>query len=93
MLKRTLCGLMVAFLLGSCGTTTDRHDAALQPPSQAALDLLQIEADECQAMIEWQQAVQRINAETNKYEAALEAAMVAAMVARRETGDYGEVYE
>ena len=87
-IKRTLCGLLVAFLLGSCGTTADRHDATLQP-SQSALDSLQIEADERQAMIEWQQAVQRIEAERVEYEATLEAALVA----RRATGDYGEVYE
>ena len=88
MLKHTLCGLLVAFLLGSCGTTADRHDVTLQP-SQAALDLLQIEADQRRATIEWQQAMQRIEAERVEYEAALEAALVA----RRATGDYGEVYE
>lgn len=87
-IKRTLCGLLAAFLLGSCGTTADRHDVTLQP-SQAALDLLQIEADQCRAMIEWQREVQRIEAETKEYEAALEAALLA----RRATGDYGEVYD
>ena len=87
-IKRTLCGLLAAFLLGSCGTTADRHDVTLQP-SQAALDLLQIEADQRKAMIEWQQAVQRIEAERVEYEAALEAALLA----RRATGDYGEVYD
>ena len=89
MLKRTLCGLLAAFLLGSCGTTADRHDAALQQPSQAALDLLQIENDEYRARIEYDAAVKRIEAERVEYEAALEAALVA----RRVTGDYGEVYD
>ena len=88
-IKRTLYGLLAAFLLGSCGTTADRHDATLQPPSQAALDLLQIEADQRQAMIEWNQTKLSIEAETKEYEAALEAALVA----WRATGDYGEVYE
>ena len=89
MLKRTLCALLAAFLLGSCGTTADRHDVTLQQPSQAALDLLQIEADQRKAMIEWHQTKLRIEAETKEYEDALEAALVA----RRATGDYGEVYE
>ena len=89
MLKRTLCGLLAAFLLGSCGTTADRHDATLHPPSQAALDLLQIENDEYRARVEYDAAVKRIEAERVEYEAALEAALVA----RRATGDYGEVYE
>ena len=87
-IKRTLCGLLAAFFLASCGSTADRHDEAAKP-SQAVLDLMQIEADQRRATIEWQQAMQRINAETQEYEAALEAAMVA----RRAGGDYGEVYE
>lgn len=28
-IKRTLCGLLAAFLLGSCGSTADRHDEHL----------------------------------------------------------------
>ena len=87
-IKRTLCGLLAAFFLASCGSTADRHDEASKP-SQAVLDLMQIEADQRQAMIEWHQTKQRIEAETKEYEAALEAALVA----RRATGDYGEVYE
>ena len=50
---------------------------------------MQIEADQRRAAIEWQQAMQRIEAERMEYEAALDAALVA----RRATGDYGEVYE
>ena len=88
MFKQTLCGLLAAFLLASCGSTADRHDEASKP-SQAMLDLLQIEADQRRATIEWQQTKLRIEAETKEYEAALEAALVA----RRATGDYGEVYE
>ena len=87
-IKRTLCGLLAAFFLASCGSTADRHDEASKP-SQAVLDLMQIEADQRRAAIEWQQAMQRIEAETKEYEAALEAALVA----RRAGGDYGEVYE
>ena len=87
-IKRTLCGLLAAFLLASCGSTADRHDEASKP-SQAILDLMQIEADQRRAAIEWQQAMQRIEAERMEYEAALDAALVA----RRATGDYGEVYE
>ena len=87
-IKRTLCGLLAAFLLASCGSTADRHDEASKP-SQAILDLMQIEADQRRATIEWQQAMQRIEAERMEYEAALDAAMVA----RRAGGDYGEVYE
>ena len=87
-IKRTLCGLLAAFLLASCGSTVDRHDEASKP-SQAILDLMQIEADQRRAAIEWQQAMQRIEAERMEYEAALDAALVA----RRATGDYGEVYE
>ena len=87
-IKHTLCGLLAAFLLASCGSTADRHDEAAKP-SQAVLDLMQIEADQRRAAIEWQQAMQRIEAERQEYEAALEAAMVA----RRASGDYGEVYD
>ena len=87
-IKRTLRGLLAAFLLASCGSTADRHDEASKP-SQAILDLMQIEADQRRAAIEWQQAMQRIEAERMEYEAALDAAMVA----RRAGGDYGEVYE
>ena len=87
-IKRTLCGLLAAFLLASCGSTANRHDEASKP-SQAVLDMMQIEADQRRATIEWQQAMQRIEAETKEYEAALEAALVA----RRATGDFGEVYE
>ena len=87
-IKRTLCGLLAAFFLASCGSTADRHDEASKP-SQAMLDLMQIEADQRRATIEWQQAMQRIEAERMEYEAALDAAMVA----RRAGGDYGEVYE
>ena len=87
-IKHTLCGLLAAFLLASCGSTADRHDEAAKP-SQAVLDLMQIEADQRRATIEWQQAMQRIEAETKGYEAALEAGMLA----RRATGDYGEVFE
>ena len=87
-IKNTLCGLLAAFLLASCGSTADRHDEASKP-SQAILDLMQIEADQRRAAIEWQQAMQRIEAETKEYEAALEAGMLA----RRAGGDYGEVYE
>ena len=87
-IKRTLCGLLAAFLLASCGSTADRHDEASKP-SQSMLDLMQIEADQRRATIEWQQAMQRIEAERMEYEAALDAALVA----RRATGDYGEVYE
>ena len=87
-IKRTLCGLLAAFLLASCGSTADRHDEASKP-SQSMLDLMQIEADQRRATIEWQQAMQRIEAERMEYEAALDAAMVA----RRAGGDYGEVYE
>ena len=87
-IKNTLCGLLAAFLLASCGSTADRHDEASKP-SQAILDLMQIEADQRRAAIEWQQAMQRIEAERMEYEAALDAAMVA----RRAGGDYGEVYE
>ena len=87
-IKRTLCGLLAAFFLASCGSTADRHDEASKP-SQAVLDLMQIEADQRRAATEWQQAMQRIEAETKEYEAALEAALVA----RRAGGDYGEVYE
>ena len=87
-IKHTLCGLLAAFLLASCGSTADRHDEASKP-SQAILDLMQIEADQRRATIEWQQAMQRIEAERMEYEAALDAAMVA----RRAGGDYGEVYE
>ena len=87
-IKRTLRGLLAAFLLASCGSTADRHDEASKP-SQSMLDLMQIEADQRRATIEWQQAMQRIEAETKEYEAALDAAMVA----RRAGGDYGEVYE
>ena len=87
-IKNTLCGLLAAFLLASCGSTADRHDEASKP-SQAILDLMQIEADQRRAAIEWQQAMQRIEAERMGYEAALDAALVA----RRATGDYGEVYE
>ena len=87
-IKRTLRGLLAAFLLASCGSTADRHDEASKP-SQAILDLMQIEADQRRAAIEWQQAMQRIEAERMEYEAALDAALVA----RRATGDYGEVYE
>ena len=87
-IKRTLCGLLAAFLLASCGSTADRHDESAKP-SQAVLDLMQIEADQRRATIEWQQAMQRIEAERQEYEAALEAAMVA----RRASGDYGEVYD
>ena len=86
--KRTLCGLMAAFLLASCGSTADRHDEASKP-SQAVLDLMQIEADQLGATIEWHKEMQRIEAETKEYEAALEAALVA----RRATGDYGEALE
>lgn len=86
--KRTLCGLMAAFLLASCGSTADRHDEASKP-SQAVLDLMQIEADQRRATIEWHKEMQRIEAETKEYEAALEAALVA----RRATGDYGEALE
>ena len=88
MFKQTLCGLLAAFLLASCGSTADRHDEASKP-SQAMLDLMQIEADQRRATIEWQQTKLRIEAETQEYEAALEAALVA----RRAGGDYGEVYE
>ena len=87
-IKHTLCGLMAAFILASCGSTADRHDEAAKP-SQAALDLMQIEADQRRSTIEWQQAMQKIEAERQEYEAALEAGMLA----RRATGDYGEVYE
>ena len=87
-IKRTICGLLAAFFLASCGSTADRHDEASKP-SQAVLDLMQIEADQRRAKIEWLQAMQKIEAERVEYEAALEAAMVA----RRATGDYGEVYE
>ena len=87
-LKQTLCGLLAAFLLASCGSTADRHDEASKP-SQAMLDLMQIEADQRRAMIEWHQTKLRIEAETKEYEAALEAGMLA----RRATGDYGEVFE
>ena len=87
-IKNTLCGLLAAFLLASCGSTADRHDEASKP-SQAILDLMQIEADQRRAAIEWQQAMQSIEAERMEYEAALDAALVA----RRATGDYGEVYE
>ena len=87
-IKRTLRGLLAAFLLASCGSTADRHDEASRP-SQSMLDLMQIEADQRRATIEWQQAMQRIEAERMEYEAALDAAMVA----RRAGGDYGEVYE
>ena len=87
-IKNTLCGLLAAFLLASCGSTADRHDEASKP-SQAMLDLMQIEADQRRSMIEWQQTKLRIEAETKEYEAALEAGMLA----RRATGDYGEVYE
>ncbi len=87
-IKHTLCGLLAAFLLASCGSTADRHDEAAKP-SQAVLDLMQIEADQRRATIEWQQAMQKIEAERQEYEAALEAGMLA----RRATGDYGEVYE
>ena len=87
-IKRTLCGLLAAFLLASCGSTADRHDEASKP-SQAVLDLMQIEADQRRATIEWHQTKLRIEAETKEYEDALEAALVA----RRATGDYGEVYE
>ena len=87
-IKNTLCGLLAAFLLASCGSTADRHDEASKP-SQAILDLMQIEADQRRAAIEWQQAMQRNEAERMEYEAELDAALVA----RRATGDYGEVYE
>ena len=87
-IKRTLCGLLAAFLLASCGSTADKHDTTMRP-TQAMLDLMQIEADQRQATIEWQQAMQKIEAERQEYEAALEAAMVA----RRASGDYGEVYD
>ena len=87
-IKRTLCGLLAAFLLASCGSTANRHDEASKP-SQAVLDLMQIEADQRRAIIEWQQAMQRIEDDRQEYEAALEAAMVA----RRTGGDYGEVYD
>ena len=87
-IKNTLCGLLAAFLLASWGSTADRHDEASKP-SQSMLDLMQIEADQRRATIEWQQAMQRIEAERMEYEAALDAALVA----RRATGDYGEVYE
>ena len=87
-IKRTLRGLLAAFLLASCGSTADRHDEASKP-SQSMLDLMQIEADQRRATIEWQQAMQKIEAERQEYEAALEAGMLA----RRATGDYGEVYE
>ena len=87
-IKRTLCGLLAAFLLASCGSTADRHDEASKP-SQAVLDMMQIEADQRRATIEWQQTMQRIEADRQEYEAALEAAMVA----RRASGDYGEVYD
>ena len=87
-IKRTLCGLLAAFLLASCGSTADRHDEASRP-SQAMLDIMQIEADQRRSMIEWQQTKLRIEAETKEYEAALEAGMLA----RRAGGDYGEVYE
>ena len=87
-IKRTLCGLLAAFLLASCGSTADRHDEASKP-SQAVLDLMQIEADQRRATIERQQALQKIEAERVEYEAALEAGMLA----RRAMGDYGEVYE
>ena len=83
-IKNTLCGLLAAFLLAACGSTADRHDEASKP-SQAILDLMQIEADQRRAAIEWQQAMQRIEAERMEYEAALDAALVA----RRATGDYG----
>ena len=86
--KRTLRGLLAAFLLASCGSTADRHDEASKP-SQSMLDLMQIEADQRRATIEWQQAMQKIEAERQEYEAALEAGMLA----RRAMGDYGEVYE
>ena len=88
MFKQTLCGLLVAFLLASCGSTADRHDESVQP-SQAVVDLMQIEADQRRATIEWHQTKLRIEAETQEYEAAIEAGMVA----RRATGDYGEVLE
>ena len=81
-IKRTLCGLLAAFFLASCGATADKHDTTMRP-TQAMLDLMQIEADQRQAMIEWQQAMQKIEAERVEYEAALEAALVA----RRATGD------
>ena len=87
-IKRTLCSLLAAFLLASCGSTVDRHDEASKP-SQAVLDMMQIEADQRRATIEWQKAMQKIEAERQEYEAALEAALVA----RRAGGDYGEVYE
>ena len=87
-IKRTLCGLLAAFFLASCGATADKHDTTMRP-TQAMLDLMQIEADQRQAMIEWQQAMQKIEAERQEYEAALEAGMLA----RRATGDYGEVLE
>ncbi len=87
-IKRTLCGLLAAFLLASCGSTANRHDEASKP-SQAVLDLMQIEADQRRAIIEWQQAMQRIEEDRQEYEAAREAAMVA----RRTGGDYGEVYD
>ena len=87
-IKRTRRGLLAAFLLASCGSTADRHDEASKP-SQAVLDMMQIEADQRRATIEWQQAMQRIEDDRQEYEAALEAAMVA----RRTGGDYGEVYD
>ena len=87
-IRKCTAAITAAFLL-SAMSTIDRHDATLQQPSQAALDLLQIENDEYRARIEYDAAVKRIEAERVEYEAALEAAMVA----RRATGDYGEVYD
>ena len=75
-IRKCTAAVTAAFLL-SAMSTIDRHDAH-QLEQQQRLDL-----------IEWQEAMQRINAEQDEYDAAIEAAMLA----RNATGDYGEVYE
>lgn len=76
---RKTAALLVAFSLPVCLAvlpTIDRHDALLE--QQQGLDLIQ-----------WQEAMKRIEAEQAEYDSALEAAMLT----RNNRGDYGEVYE
>ena len=77
-------------ITAACNNTTPAPQSTVQAAFQAApVDILQPEIQRRQELIEWAQAMERINAEQAEYDAAQEAAMLA----RNATGDYGEVYE
>lgn len=89
---RTLAAIAIctAAITAACNTTSPPPQPAVQAAFKATpVDILQPEIQRRNDLIEWAQAMEKINTEQAEYDAAQEAAMLA----RNATGDYGEVYE